>query len=224
MRDYLGEKQRIEVVHSGIRMDAPEPVSKDALRKLLQIAPDDTAPIIGNVAALAPHKDYLTFLNAAHHLIFDLRKPAHFVMIGGDGGQQQQLLEYRDRYGLRPWVHHLGFRTDARQLITALDVFLFTSKTEGLGTSVLDAFLAGTPVVATRAGGIPESVIHEQTGLLASVGDAAKLAAHIRRLLLKPEEAHQLAQKAFQHLKNFDYRHTAERTYRIYERILAGRP
>ena len=63
-----------------------------------------------------------------------------------------------------------------------LDAFLITSETEGLGTSVIDAFVCKVPVVATNAGGIPELVKHKETGLLAEVKDAKTLADNINLL------------------------------------------
>ena len=53
-------------------------------------------------------------------------------------------------------------------------MFLITSETEGLGTSIIDAFACKVPVVATRAGGIPEIVEHEKSGLLADTKDAVE--------------------------------------------------
>ena len=64
-----------------------------------------------------------------------------------------------------------GFLKNIDQVLPSLDIFLMSSKTEGLGTSVIDAQAAKVPVVATAAGGIPELIRHEETGLLAEVGD-----------------------------------------------------
>lgn len=83
-------------------------------------------------------------------------------------------------------VHMLGFRDDIVEVMQSLDIFLITSVTEGLGTIVLEAFAAGVPVVATRAGGIPEMVEDGITGLLAPIGDADALAAATMRILDDP--------------------------------------
>ena len=68
-------------------------------------------------------------------------------------------------------------------MLKGLDLFVMSSITEGLGTSVLDAMAAGLAVVGTRAGGIPESVVEGETGLLAPPGDAPALARAIACLL-----------------------------------------
>ena len=58
---------------------------------------------------------------------------------------------------------------DIYEILPELDIFLMTSKTEGLGSSILDAYACKVPVVATIAGGIPEIVLHEKTGLLTEI-------------------------------------------------------
>ena len=68
-------------------------------------------------------------------------------------------------------------------ILKSLDLFVMSSLTEGLGTSVLDAMAAHQAVVATRAGGIPESVVDGETGLLTPVGDANSMSRAIIELL-----------------------------------------
>ena len=72
-----------------------------------------------------------------------------------------------------------GFRKDIPKILPELDIFLFSSKTEGLGTSLLDAFACQVPVVATNAGGVPELIIHEKTGLLSPTKDPQSLAKNV---------------------------------------------
>ena len=76
-----------------------------------------------------------------------------------------------------------GFRTDIFEVFPELDILLFTSKEEGLGTTVLDAFACEVPVVATAGGGIPEMVIHQKTGWLAAIGYAEQLAEGVEQIL-----------------------------------------
>lgn len=99
-----------------------------------------------------------------------------------------------------------------------------TSNEEGLGTSVLDAFLAGPAVVATAAGGIPEMVIHERTGLLAPVGDATALAIQIERLIKNGELKKQVVSGAAEKVKHFSKEATASKTFAIYQEVLATQP
>jgi glycosyltransferase involved in cell wall biosynthesis len=117
-------------------------------------------------------------------------------------------------------VHFLGFREDARNLIAGLDCFLFTSKTEGLGTTVLDAMSAGVPVVATRAGGIPEMVIHRQTGLLCEIGDVQSLSGSVLEMLQNHELRNQCVQQARDLLHSFSVDEMARKTLGLYKEVL----
>jgi glycosyltransferase involved in cell wall biosynthesis len=76
-----------------------------------------------------------------------------------------------------------GFRTDVLGCLKGFDLFVMSSVTEGLGTSLLDAMACSLPIVATRAGGIPEIVEDDVNGLLVPVRDAGTLANAIARAL-----------------------------------------
>ena len=106
-------------------------------------------------------------------------------------------------------------------MLPCLDVFLMTSNEEGLGTSVLDAFLAKVVVVATAAGGIPEMVIHQESGLLAPVGDAEKLADHIGELISNTSLREQLVRGALQKVSGFSKEKTAQQTLDHYREVLS---
>jgi glycosyltransferase involved in cell wall biosynthesis len=101
-------------------------------------------------------------------------------------------------------------------------VFCLSSKTEGLGTSVLDAMAAGVPVAATAGGGIPEMIEHQVTGLLAPVGDGAALAAAVDRLLDDRALARRLADAARVRVREFSSQRTIERTESLYRELTAG--
>ena len=103
---------------------------------------------------------------------------------------------------------------------SAADIFLMTSKTEGLGTTLLDAMAANVPIVATEAGGIPEIIKHNQTGLIAPVKDAAKLAENVLLLIENTELKNKLVENAFQFVKQFSKESMANKTMEIYHRIV----
>jgi glycosyltransferase involved in cell wall biosynthesis len=138
-------------------------------------------PLLGNVAALVGHKDHATLI-AAMPIVLDAFPDAHLV-IAGDGPLRADLERRIAELRVGHAVRLLGFRNDIPRLLKALDVFVMSSKEEGLGTSILDAMAAGVPVVATAAGGIPEMVRHGQTGLLATIGCAVALGEAIIQML-----------------------------------------
>jgi glycosyltransferase involved in cell wall biosynthesis len=143
--------------------------------------------IVGNVARLAPQKDHATLLEAARLLPEGVR-----VVIVGDGELRGELERRAD--GLP--VELTGARDDVPELLASFDVFAFPSLFEGLCLAVIEAQAAGVPVVATPVGGIRETVVDGETGLLVPPRDPAALAAAIRRLLDDRDLARRLAGEA----------------------------
>ena len=139
------------------------------------------APIVGNVAALVPHRGQRYLIDAAV-LVLRTVPDARFVILGeGELGAhlEHQIREHR----LEKHVILAGFRPDVMSFHRSFDLFVLSSVTEGLGTSLLDAMAASKAIVATRTGGIPEVVVDGETGLLVPPRDATSLAAAIVRLL-----------------------------------------
>jgi glycosyltransferase involved in cell wall biosynthesis len=138
------------------------------------------APVVGNVAALVPHKGQRHLIEAARLVIQEM-PDVRFVILGE--GELREVLERQVR------EHHLekhillpGFRTDVLGCLKSFDVFVMSSVTEGLGTSLLDAMACSRAVVATNVGGIPEIVEDRRTGLLVAPRDHAAMAEAIVRL------------------------------------------
>lgn len=173
--------------------------------------------IIGNVSALAPHKDYFTWVDTAEKLL-SKRQDLHFLIIGL-GPMQAKIAAYIKQKGLENAISMTGFIPNAKTLIAGFNVFFMSSETEGLGSSILDAFVRKVPVVATSAGGIPEIVKNEETGLLASPKDAQGLADAIERILADQVLREHIIRNAEQWVQNFDYRKMAAKTLEIYQNV-----
>jgi L-malate glycosyltransferase len=142
------------------------------------------APVVGNVAALVPHKGQRHLVEAAALVVRQV-PDARFV-IAGEGELRAALERQIKDHHLEKHVMLLGFRPDVLSLHKAFDLFVMSSVTEGLGTSLLDAMACEKPIVATNAGGIPEVVLEGTTGLLVPPRDHAAMAAAIVRLLKDP--------------------------------------
>lgn len=156
---------------------------------------DADTPIIGTVAHLSPEKDQATLLEAL--AILRDRGCGAFCFVAGDGPLGPALREQAARLRLdERRLRFLGRRTDVPGLLAAADVFVLTSRQEGLGTSLLDAANAGCALAATDAGGMPEIVRHGETGLVAPVGDAAALAEVLAQLVTDRERRAALAAAA----------------------------
>ena len=164
-------------------------------------------PLVGNVARLAPQKDHRTLIKAAR-----LVPEADFV-VAGDGGLRHEL----ERQAAGSRVRFLGARDDVPELLASLDVFAFPSLFEGLCLAVIEAQTAGVPVVATPVGGIRETVVDGETGLLVPTGDPGGLAAAIRRLLEDRPAAEAMAAEAKRRVRErFSIERMLDETLRLY--------
>ncbi|CAN5367257.1 glycosyltransferase [soil metagenome] len=210
----IKDQSKLRVIYSGV--DTNKEVMTDGrLRKSLGLPVE--ALLIGNVAALADHKDPYTFLKVAEAL---KDQPQYYFVWIGAGEMEAEMRTEIAKRNLQGRVFLTGFRNDVRDILPELWIFLMTSKTEGLGTSILDAYLATVPVVATAAGGIPELVEHGHTGLLAPVGDADMLAMHILHLTLDKEYSQNLTTAAKQKAIGFDYHIMAGQVLEVYREVL----
>ena len=163
-------------------------------------------PIVGNVARLAPQKDHRTLLEAAR-----LVPDADFVVVG-DGELRAELEQAEG-----PNVRLLGSRDDVPELLASFDVFAFPSLFEGLCLAVIEAQAAGVPVVATPVGGIRETVVDGETGLLVPTRDPAALAAAVRRLLEDRAAAEAMAAEAKRRVRErYSVERMVEATLRLY--------
>jgi L-malate glycosyltransferase len=204
---------RISVVYSGVDVArAATPARAATLRGL---GLDPGRPLVVMVSSLVPpHKDPETFLVA----IAAVRSCGGDVqaLLVGEGPLAAATNRMRDRLGLAGSVRLAGFRGDAVELLAAADVAVLSSRDEGLGTTLLDAMVAGVPVAATAAGGVPEVVRDGVDGLLVPVGDGAALGAAIRRLLGERDVRTALVAAARERVKRFSIDHTVDGTLEVY--------
>ena len=211
----ISDQSKLITVYSGIDLSKFEgSYKKGKLRVELGLS---SQLLIGNTSALADHKDYFTFLDTAIALN-KLRSDCYFVIMGS-GPMEVEIKTYADKLGLEN-ITFTGFRNDIPEVLEDLDVFLITSKTEGLGTSILDAFACNVPVVATAAGGIPEIVIDEKSGLIAPVKDADILAKQVDRLLNDQQLKTDILKGAKETLNWYTKEATAEKTLTVYQEVL----
>ena len=170
---------RTVTVHEGVDLEHIAAAPPAELHQELWLP--HHAPLVGNVAALVPHKGQRHLVDAARDVVRQV-PDARFI-IAGEGELRHALEQQVKHHHLEKHVLLVGFRPDVLSLHKAFDVFAMSSVTEGLGTSLLDAMACGKPVVATAVGGIPEVVADGETGDLVPPRDHAAMAQAIVRQL-----------------------------------------
>ena len=211
---------KLVVVYSGVDVSSTAATATKLLQNEYKLPQD--AVKVGYIAALSPEKDYLTFLEAAKFILS--AKPAlpiYFFLVGQEGRAAQ---EVKEGISANPSIESrfiiTGFRADVKDVLSDLDILMFTSKSEGLGSSILDAYVRRVAVVATGAGGIPEVVKHRETGMLAQVGKAEEVGSYVLELLDDEALRMNLVENAAKAVQNFSVQNMVDRTLAIYQEVL----
>ncbi|HEX8431843.1 MAG TPA: glycosyltransferase [Longimicrobium sp.] len=194
-----------------VREGGPPAAELRALRESLGAGDDFLWLAAGN---LAWRKDYPTLLRAVQ-LLGD---GAGRVCVAGHGPDGEAVKALAAELGVDRRVEFLGFRGDVPLLMHAADAFVSSSRSEGMPNAIAEALAAGKPVVATRVGGTPELVEDGVSGFLAEAGDAAGLAAAMRRMMeLAPAERAKLGAAGREHVARL---HQPERIADQWEGLL----
>lgn len=171
------------------------------------------------VGRLQAPKDALTLVRA----LAALRQRPCEAMIVGDGPDRPAVEKEVRRLGLDSVVRLVGARNDVAELLAAADLFVLSSRSEGLPLSILEAMAAGLPVVASNVGGVPEVVVEGETGFLVPPGDPQSLAAAIERLLDDSALRHRLgAAGRIRVAEHFDLASAQRAHLDLYVSLLAG--
>jgi glycosyltransferase involved in cell wall biosynthesis len=169
--------------------------------------------LIGHAGALVDaHKGQKLLIDAARAL---LQRGYQFQLIFmGDGPDRNELKAYAS--GL-PCVRFLGQIDDIAEHISALDVFAFPSRHEGLGSVLIDVMAAGVPIIATDVGGIPDLVDHGRSGWVIPAGDSEALASGLSLLIKNRSLAKDLANEARIKATYFSLKAMAESYIPVYQ-------
>lgn len=196
----------IRTIHNGV----PDP-------GLVPLRKGSVDPALAVIGRLDRQKGLDVLLDA----LIDV--PDVAVAVVGDGPQRTALTAQAERLGLAARVTFLGWRDDVAAELARVDALVLPSRAEGLPLVVLEAMLAGVPVLATDVGGVRECLEPEQTGLLVPPEDAGALAKALRRLLGDAELRARLAAAARERaLECHTTAVMAARYERLYAELIAG--
>lgn len=200
---------RISVVPNGIDV-AKFAYPKDDRNVRKELGISDDAPIIGTVGRLAEVKRQDILIRGFVEIARQFPK-AHLMLVG-DGPLGGQLRGLAADLGVAEKVHFAGYQAEPAAFVRAMNVFALTSRSEGMPLSVLEAWAAGVPVVASRVGGLTELIGQNSTGLLFDNGDVTGFSDSVVRLLRDGDLRQEIITAA---------RHRVETEFDL--RVMAGR-
>jgi len=177
-------------------------------------------PLIGFVGRLVSDKGPDLFLRAVP-IVLNRFPNARFCFVG-DGVMKNDLGLWSENLGVRESVTSLGGREDVPSLIACFDFVVIPSLREGFGLVALESLAQGKPVIASRVGGLPELVQHEQNGLLIPPGQPIAIADAIIRLISDKDELIQMGVKAHEGVTGqFSREAMLEEVATVYELAMA---
>ena len=183
-------ENKIHLIHNGIEIDRFKPTETKEIKAEFGLRPDEY--IIGTAARLTRSKGVFELIEALS-MLSKKRKNIRLI-IAGDGPERDSLELFAKDLGVLERVIFAGLRNDIEKIYSAMDVFILPSINEPFGLAILEAMAVGKPVIATNAGGIPEIIRDEETGLLVEPRSPKAIAEAIDRLIEEPEFLKKISQ------------------------------
>ncbi|MFH1050461.1 MAG: glycosyltransferase family 4 protein [bacterium] len=215
MKPYIKNKNKLFAIHSGVDTEKYLNYNSESLKSELGV---ENKIVVGTIAAFADHKDYPTLIKSAKEIL-DRRSNIVFVAVG-DGELLKQMKNLVKELAIGQNFIFTGFRTDIGELLNLFDIFVLSSKEEGLGTSILDAMSVGLPIAATKAGGIPEIVNDKVNGILCNIGDCQSLSEAILELANDEQLRKSYGDNSKELVKEFSIEVTTQKYLDLYKQLL----
>lgn len=180
------------------------------------------SPVIGTIGRLHASKGYASLIEAMP-LVREKLPQARLVLVG-EGREREQLENRVRELRLNSHVDFVGERSDAAGLLPEFDIFVLPSVIEGMPNAVLEAAMAGIPVVATRVGGVPEVIQDSISGLLVEPGSSVSLAHALVRMGQDDSLRGECGKNAYDRvIRQFGVGEEIRRTESVYLSLLAAK-
>ncbi|MBD1209121.1 MAG: N-acetyl-alpha-D-glucosaminyl L-malate synthase BshA [Ignavibacteria bacterium] len=210
------KNKEIDVIQNFIDTETYKPFVDCGLRQ--QYAPQGEK-ILMHTSNFRPVKRVADTVRILHEVLKTV--PAKLILVG-DGPERSEAERLSRELGIAEHVRFLGKQNGLPQILSAADVFLLPSQSESFGLAALEAMSCGVPVVATSSGGIPEVVVHGETGYVAEIGDTERMAKYVVDLLTNPKKHKRFAEASRQRaIDEFETKLLLPQYTALYERLLA---
>jgi glycosyltransferase involved in cell wall biosynthesis len=217
-RTRLGP-ERVCTIHNGIDPDRfRRRLPREQARRQLGL-PTDGRPILAGVGRLEEAKGFRYLLEAL--ALLTPRYPTLTAILAGDGPLRPSLRADAARLGIGDRLLFAGFRNDVQLIYDAADIFVLPSLAETLGYAFLEAMATELPAVGTTVGGIPEVIVHGETGFLVPPRNPVALAEALQPLLDSGDLRRRLGQAGRQRVvRHFDEKDMVRRTIQVYREMV----
>ena len=209
----FGIRRRINVIPNFVDLDR---YGRCAAGDRSKVAPDGV-PILVHVSNFRRVKRIPDVIDVFARVRTQI--PVRLVLVG-DGPERTRAEEDVQQRGLQDDVRWMGKSTDVERILSMSDVFLLPSESESFGLAALEAMASYVPVVATRAGGLPEVVDHGDSGYLEAVGDTQAMARDVLELLTTPGKREAMGQRARAKAEQFAMSAVGTQYIELYQKLV----
>jgi len=218
--------QKVSRIYNGIELDEYMPNGKEIrsqkseVRRKFEVAKD--APVIGAIGRMVWQKGFEYLIEAVPSIIQGFRKAK--VLIVGEGPQKKELEALGERLKVKEKLIFTGFRSDIRDILSAVDLLVIPSLLEGFPMVTLEAMAMAKPIVATNIDGITEQITNGENGILVPPRDPAALATAVIKLLGDKKSAQQMGIAARGKVEQeFSVERMVSETEKVYMALLQTR-
>ena len=215
------EPNRIEVAFNAVETQKARMTAAERALVRQKWGVDENI-VIATIGNLSYSKNYPLLIEVTHSLV-KAGWPVKTIVFG-DGPLRESLQKLRDEKGLTERFLLMGQDVRAAHLVGAADIFCFTSNSEGMPNVLLEASLAGLPIVSTNVGGARDIIVEEETGYIVSIGDKAALIERLAFLMRNPSTRKHMGRAAQQRMQtDFSLNKMTSVFQGIYERALIAK-
>lgn len=215
--DWPFTHSKMVVIHNG--RASPHLFSHEIARAMLvaqypELQPYRDDPWSVTIAELHKNKQHDAMIRAMRLVVENEPNARHVIMGGGE--LEKELTRMIQEHNLSEHVFLLGAVPDAANYLQAFSFLILPSRTEALPYVPIEACFAGIPTIASRVGGIPEIIRHDQEGFLVPSGNENELAKAYRTLLRDDEKRSVLSKNALLRAQHFSLEHMLKKTFEVY--------
>ncbi len=218
-KDFFVPRDRFVTIRNGIDLAQFPLIGEEARAACRQKYNIDGGAVIGIIARLSDIKGHDVLIWSMSHVVRTF--PDVKLVIVGQGKEEERLRQMTKELNLEKHVIFLPLTGRPTEILPLFDIFVLPSYKEGLALALIEAQASGLPVVASRVGGIPEIVMHEETGLLVEPGNIDALAHAILVLLRDLPRARAMGRRAHEvAVRSFSAERMVQETIHFYQEML----